>query len=643
MSYPATEHEGAHRSWHFLKMRKAEVNQDPIQGEFFTDQDIADRLVRESLQNSLDAIDDQTQPVIVRFTLRRDQPLDATRVGKYFNGLRRHLDASLEAHAPGRDELNKIDGQTSIPYLLIEDFNTLGLTGDVEQFADLGTSDESDDNHFYWFVRNVGRSGKRGLEGGSWGVGKWVFPDASQVNTFFFVTCRRDDNRTIFMGQSVLKMHHIDQARYHPYGSYAIIEDDEGFALPIDNQDEILTVMKDFKLRRGSKMGLSIIVPFPEHGLEQDALLKAIVTYYYNPILSDRLIVYVSDDKTETVVNHESIYEIVEQIDWGSSTSSLTSQHRHRMFDLVQDHATISDQDRITSLETESNRNPTSIPMTERFEASQLEDARLRFENGDVVAFRIKVWVHPIHDVPKLSWLDLIVQRDATLTVTHTEYVRNNLSIPHAGTRRARISSHIRSFLIVQDEPLASLLRDSEEPSHSRWNEGVQKVRDKYHRGRMTVRFVNGALRHIIQCLTTTQEGLHRDLLKEYFSISTPSQPNNGSRIRAIDTISNSSSKFRIARRANGFTVRVIQTDDPLPDRMRIRVAYDIRRGNPLRRYDPRDFDLSSTEFTMRSHACSILECGQNQIVALVEDVSASISVNGFDPNRDVLVEVVEL
>ena len=43
-----------------------------------------------------------------------------------------------------------------MPYLLIEDFNTKGLTGDVEQHQDLSSSESSDDNHFYWFVRNVG-------------------------------------------------------------------------------------------------------------------------------------------------------------------------------------------------------------------------------------------------------------------------------------------------------------------------------------------------------------------------------------------------------------------------------------------------------------------------------------------------------
>ena len=64
------------RRWHFRRMGKAEMNDDPIQGEFFTNQDIADRLVRETLQNSLDAAIGSDQ-VVVRFALRNSRPSDS--------------------------------------------------------------------------------------------------------------------------------------------------------------------------------------------------------------------------------------------------------------------------------------------------------------------------------------------------------------------------------------------------------------------------------------------------------------------------------------------------------------------------------------------------------------------------------------
>ncbi|MBE9544772.1 MAG: hypothetical protein IMF02_09795, partial [Proteobacteria bacterium] len=56
--------------WRFREMRPGEINVDPIEGEFFTTEaigSITDALVRESIQNSLDAAQGN-EPVTVRFS-----------------------------------------------------------------------------------------------------------------------------------------------------------------------------------------------------------------------------------------------------------------------------------------------------------------------------------------------------------------------------------------------------------------------------------------------------------------------------------------------------------------------------------------------------------------------------------------------
>ena len=40
--------------WNFRKISLSEMNYGPVQGEFFTGSDVVDRLVGETLQNSLD-------------------------------------------------------------------------------------------------------------------------------------------------------------------------------------------------------------------------------------------------------------------------------------------------------------------------------------------------------------------------------------------------------------------------------------------------------------------------------------------------------------------------------------------------------------------------------------------------------------
>lgn len=628
------------REWHFRAMGKAEINLDPIQGEFFTSQDIADRLVRETLQNSLDAAISNGNPVTVRFTLRNNASSNVARSGTYFSGLRPHLEHSLDVNAPGRDELDDVSGQSTFSYLLIEDFNTKGLTGDVQQYEDLSDASASDDNHFYWFVRNVGRSGKRGLEGGSWGVGKYVFPDASKINTFFFLTSRVDDSRTLLMGQSVLKMHILDDVRHYPYGHYADIEEGSEFALPIDDQDSAQTFKHDFGLTRGEENGLSIVIPFPEDGLDRDSLLQATIRYYFSPILSGRLLVHVADGSEDTRVDYDSIYHIVNQIDWGRSGSSLTPQDRGRMFDLVQNLETIAEQDRIVVGQPEPRRNPGASPIVDRLQATDLENARTKFDGGEAVTFRIHTWVHLKGEEPNLSWIDLVVQRDSTLTGTHTEYVRNDLTIPGAGPSRLGISSNFRSLLVANEGYIAALLRDSEEPSHSRWNERAQRVRDRYDLGASTVRFANSAVRHIVRVLTMTQEGVHRDLLNEFFR-----DPGRGPSTRPPPDVppGPSPSLAAVTRRANGFSVRAGDADGRFPKRLRIQVAYQTRRGNPLNRYDPLDFTLDSEQFTIEVDGSTIDDIELNQVLVEVESEGSGITVDGFDPNRDLLVQVDEV
>ena len=616
------------------------MNYDPIQGEFFSSQSIADRLVRESIQNSLDARVDTELPVRIRFTLSDRDGLSGGRAGAYFNSLPHHLDAAMEGNAPGRAALERLGDGEPVPYLLIEDFNTTGLIGDVEQFSDPSISGGSDDNHFYWFVRNVGRSGKRGLEGGSWGVGKWVFPDASAINTFFFLTRREDDQREIFMGQAVLKVHTLDRARFFPYGHFAEIEPDSEFALPIGDPVEIHRVKEDFGLTRSGETGLSIVVPFPEEGLDRDSLLRAVIRYYFSPILSDRLLVEVSDSSSGDQgirVDYDTIYDIIDDIDWSDSGADLTPENRRRMFDLVQDHATVSGQDMITTREPEPNRDPTRTSFSDRFEANLLEEARSRYELGEALTFRIPVWVHPKNDSPRLSRFDLIVQRDVNLEGTHTEYVRNNLTIPEAGPRRLGVSSNFRSLLVVDEGYLAALLRDSEEPSHSRWNERATRVRDNYDLGTSTVRFVNGAVRGVVRCLTVAREGVHRNLLSEFFGI-----PDNGGGQNPRPRPPNppSQSPVEISERRGGFNIRVVGEESAQPRQLQIQVAYETRRGSALSRYDPRDFQLDSPGFTVSTDGCHVDGIQLNRMRVSIDRVGARIGIIGFDPNRDLMVQV---
>jgi hypothetical protein len=199
-------------NWFFVEMRRSDINIDPIQGEFFSIEIIeglAEALVREAVQNSLDAAA-STKPVRVRFWLSdSNSALKPAKAVTYFKGLTAHLQAK-------KSGLRTVPEFTiPIPFLLIEDFDTKGLQGVVDQDKDI----PGQKNDFYYFWRNVGRSGKQEKDRGRWGLGKNVFPASSQINSFFGLTVREDMPSALLMGQSVLKIHEINGKRVAPYCS----------------------------------------------------------------------------------------------------------------------------------------------------------------------------------------------------------------------------------------------------------------------------------------------------------------------------------------------------------------------------------------------------------------------------------------
>lgn len=144
-------------SWWFRRRLRNEKVRDPVQGEFFTEDSIADparALVREAVQNVLDARRG-ADPIRVRIRLGS---IPEHRAVPYLSGLRPHV----EAVVPGASEA--FNGE-DCRFLVIEDFGTTGLTGDLE--ASGPTAGVR--NNYYSFVWAEGSSSKSQGDRGRWG------------------------------------------------------------------------------------------------------------------------------------------------------------------------------------------------------------------------------------------------------------------------------------------------------------------------------------------------------------------------------------------------------------------------------------------------------------------------------------------
>lgn len=101
--------------------------------------------------------------------------------------------------------------------------------------------------------------------------------------------------------------------------------------------------------------------------------------------------------------------------------------------------------------------------------------------------------------------------------------------------------------------------------------------------------------------------------------------------------------EFDIRQVHDGFSVRFVRNIDPPPSRVRLRAAYETPRGNPLTNYNVNDFRFSGAgalDTTMQGCQATHGDKGNELVLEIEDPHQFSVTVRGFDPHRDLLVDV---
>lgn len=172
-----------------------------VSGEYFTNTDIEQSIVREIIQNSLDARISDDSVVEVEFDLRSMQTEDIPDI----TSLRRAIGKSVEA-SKGLQGLARIQAahesaqSQRIPVLRISDYGTTGLKG----------SESRDDPHspLSILTRGTGVSSNEGSRGGSFGIGSAVGFVSSKMRTVAYTSRAVDKaDEIVFAALSRLATH----------------------------------------------------------------------------------------------------------------------------------------------------------------------------------------------------------------------------------------------------------------------------------------------------------------------------------------------------------------------------------------------------------------------------------------------------
>lgn len=601
--------------WDFPVLTPGVPERFPREAEFFRFTDPAEVVVREAIQNSLDARCKDQKQVTVRFTIGR---VPKENIKEYLEKLEPHLDA-IGCLPPEHSS------HPNIRFLTIEDFGTTGLDGETRRERRM-----SEKSNFYDFWWREGISSKSGQEAGRWGVGKISFYNVSMLRTIWGVTVRRDDKRELMLGKAMLKPHPLGDKLYDYYGYFKGGGSDE----PVEEPEVIQNFKENFHVQRSrSEFGFSLIIPMPVDEITFYHIVEFIIMHYFFAILKGDLKVEVIDANTRKslIIDAGNLQDIARGLDWKD-----TSWRDRDVMGIL--HFVNESMRTDPKIDLNVDR---SFEITENSFGGKIDEIRTSFMQGHMLHFRMHLTIDMRFGVFRnrpSTYFDVFLKRYAEQEKPDEFYIRSDILIPDVNSIGKR---PVRAMLVAEDETISEFLGDCETPAHVNWNERTGEFREKYPGGSRILQFIRKSMGRIVSLLDQPPRESLRDFLIDIFFVLEPMRREKESITRppVIPPIPKPKQPFNIDKTLGGFRI-FLEKDVQPPIIAEVEVAYDTWRGNPFKRYVPFDFDLANKSIKKTFHGCTINQCSKNKIefTALQDDFG--LEVVGFDPKRDLVVRV---
>lgn len=598
----------------FRQIRDDEIEKPPTQRDQFNNDDVelVDALVRESLQNSLDAAANEV--VRVRFALHEP----ATNGSE---GLSSFLDLSQLQARLGACALHPASIDFNHPKLLvIEDFGTSGLEGSWNSI---------DNNPFCDFWRRMGKSHKGGQSLGRWGLGKLVFSSSSQARIFFGLTVRHSEpSPTLLMGQAVLTTHILDEKRFDSHGFYCSVSD-TGIQLPTIDQDEIGKFIEACGLTRTvNQPGLSIVVPYVLDTITEQRIIQAVLKNYFFPILLGRLEVEVGTAK----INAHTFASLAqahggEKFAGGGLANFITSLRAVR-------------QGEISPYQLPSNW--LSIGMAAAL-AEKADEFRDRYQKGECLCVKASLLLKQKDGTELTTTFDLFLQKAGN--DGETLFVRDTIVLP-AESKYFR-GHNAMAALVADEKWICTFLGDAENPAHTSWSATAEKVTAAWRNPSARLKEIRGALQHFYDQIVSSLEISDPNALIDFFSAKAE-KGSRGTRQRGLvvrpvnpKPPEPKEKAYRLVRLNGGFAIRNGNSgSEQLPLVIRVRAAYDVLRGNPFTKHDPLDFDFTKKDdLKFVTSEASITIQTPNSLIIKASNREFEVTISGFDVRRDLIID----
>ena len=570
-------------------------------------------LLREATQNSLDARAASNGETAVRVRiqwLRHEDLAEPAWFDELLAPLKPHLDAA-----------GRTPEGSSYAALVVEDFGTTGLTGPTDEPSDTG--------HFRGFFYRHSISDKGGTAGGRWGLGKLVFARMSAWSCWFGLTTRAD-GRTLLMGKAAIGPRPVGEKRYPAFARWAVVENE--LERPAEAPEVLARFRRNFRLqRKEGETGLSVVVPWPRNGPDVENIGRCVLTDWAVPILRGRL-----------------VFDLQGEVIDGTAAKILLPKMLGEGAARFVEAAAVTDEPAVTLPELKAY--PEQKLVEERIDPAVLETLRTSYSGGDTVTVRMPLVVYPSHAEASLGHVDLhLAQADAGTSPVSLR-LRDDITVPRGGLLRA---DGVHSALLADAGCLAEFLADAEPPAHDTWTI-TGRLKERWRYAALTLNLIRTAPAKLHSLLAAGVEKDLPDELLQYFWFEDGSGSGAGRALakrqpkRTPETPTGLPTpkprQLTIDQEWGGFTVKAGPglTVDLMPCQIRVRIAYDLEDGDPLRSWSPYDFNLGDPDgdIEIEQDGVSILELRGNQLLIEARDRDFRVRVHGFDPNRDLEVRV---
>lgn len=608
--------------WHFSPQRRDQVETEVTQRDQFNNDevDISETIVREAVQNSLDAAEDDPSRVHVSFKwIKTDTGLDPTFFKSIFEGQREHaIAADIDL-----DSLD-FDNPTA---LVIEDFGTSGLTGSVS---------EADNNHFSDFWRRHGKSHKTGKSRGRWGLGKLVYSTTSRIGVFFGLTVRPDSDRSYLMGQTVLNLREVDGVKFPPHAFFADVEGDSDnqITVPIKSSKMVEDFIKNFSLERKSSPGLSVIIPFPDENFNIERMISVAIANYFYPLITGQLTLQFDD----ILINAANVRE------YANKYAADRFDQIDLLFDFIEE---IFQAEKGTLLQLKDSWIEDNALNEEDFQLEDISRIREDFKLGRLIGLTLPVVIKLKDGTIRESFFSVYMKKPTDLQKGLDLYVRGGLTLPGEEKFKAR-----KAFgaMIAEDEAICSFLGDAENAAHTQWTTNTEKLRRRYRSSQSLISAIKKSVVQLYDLLAGVSEDTDEDALQDFFWFDEPETKKPKKRRETPKEplpVPNPNSRkrlFNISKVEGGFSITNAEglTSEKLPYEITVEAAYEVNKGNAFKKYSPHDFKIgkNGTISLAADAAVKVVLARENTWTFEITSIPFRLRAVGFDEQRDVKVKV---